>query len=256
MDYATFERTAQAAWTAIPDEYKAGVDGLVIERRAEPHPRFEGIWTLGYCDTEEYLSDFASADTVRSTIRLFFGSFRNLARQHGASFDWEAEIHETVEHELRHHLEALAGEDDLGDVDAAMDELFRRAEGERWDPWCFRWGERVAGGTWIVEDNAFIEVTLGKDTDLRAIDEVIAEWKGRAFAVPMPPELGDLTFVALYGLGEEPPYVELVLVQERSWWAQAKSIFGGSVTKVLEYEADVRWLDESEDGPRAPERGE
>jgi hypothetical protein len=115
MDFHTFQRTARAAWDAIPDEYKAGIDGFVVERRAKPHPTFDGIWTLGYCDTEQYLSDYVSADSLRSTIRLFWGSFRNLAKQHEGEFDWEAEIHETVEHELRHHLEALAGEDQLGE---------------------------------------------------------------------------------------------------------------------------------------------
>lgn len=256
MDYETFEKTAQAAWAQIPDEYKAGVDGLVIERRAEPHPSFEGIWTLGYCDTEQYLSDFVSSETLRSTIRLFWGSFRHLASRHHDDFDWEAEIHETVEHELRHHLEALAGEDQLGDVDAAMDQLFRRSEGEPWDPWCFRWGDRVGSGVWVVEDRAFIEMELPKEVDPASVEQVVAEWQGREFIVPMPPELGDLTFILLYGLGDQPPWVELVLIQERSWWAQTKSIFAGSMTKVLEYEADVEWVDgPGADGSLDEDRG-
>ena len=251
MDFRTFESTARAAFDAIPDEYRVGLDGLVVELRAEPHPQHPGIYTLGVCDTDEYPSDWVGPETVRSTVHLYFGSFKSLASSDDA-FDWEAEIQETIEHEVRHHLEALAGEDGLGGVDAAMEQLFRRGEGEDWDPWFFQSGDRGGGGLWIVEDHVFLEMEIPADQDPKLIGQLVAEWQGRAFAVPMPPKLGDLTYILLSGLGPEPPYVELVLIQERSWWARTRSIFQGSMTSVMEYEAVIEWTD----GPHADDRGQ
>ncbi len=43
-------------------------------------------------------------------IALYYGSFLAVADQ---GFDWEAEAWETLLHELRHHLESLAGREDL-----------------------------------------------------------------------------------------------------------------------------------------------
>ena len=242
MDFTTFETTARAAFDAIPDEFREGLDGLVIERRAEPHPSHPGIYTLGVCDTEEYPSDWSGPETLRSTVHLYYGSFKALARADD-DFDWAAEIHETVEHEVRHHLEALAGEDQLGGVDAAMDQLFRRGQGESWDPWLFQSGERAGRGVWVVEDHVFLEMEIGLDDDPKQISEIVADWQGRRFSVPMPHKLGDLTYILLAGLGPEPPFVELVLTQQRSWWARARSIFQGSMTSVMEYEAQIEWLD-------------
>lgn len=155
MKFDRFTRVAEAAFEAIPAEYRQGIDGLVVSREAEPHPELPDIWTLGVCETESYPSDWVGPDTTRSVVRLFYGSFRQLARL-DAEFDWTAEIHETVEHEVRHHLEWLAGGDELGDVDDAMDESFKRFEGLEWDPWYFQKGDRIGAGVYAVEDQSFI----------------------------------------------------------------------------------------------------
>lgn len=47
-------------------------------------------------------------------------------------FDWEGEIWETLLHELRHHLEFLAGRDDL--VAEDLEYLRRYREGKRRRP--------------------------------------------------------------------------------------------------------------------------
>ena len=157
MKFDHFSRSAEAAFEAIPAEYRAGIDGLVVSREAEPHPELPDIWTLGVCETESYPSDWVGPDTTRSVVRLFYGSFRQLARQ-DPDFDWMAEIHETVEHEVRHHLEWLAGGDELGDVDEAMDESFKRFEGLEWDPWYYQKGDRLAGGGFAVEDRRYMRI--------------------------------------------------------------------------------------------------
>jgi hypothetical protein len=47
-------------------------------------------------------------------ISLFYRTFRG-AWQDDAGFDWEAELKETIEHELEHHFAYLAGDDPMDD---------------------------------------------------------------------------------------------------------------------------------------------
>ena len=58
MKFKAFERAATEAWDAIPDEFKEGVDGVVVSRESVAHPTLPDIFTLGHCDTEAYASDF------------------------------------------------------------------------------------------------------------------------------------------------------------------------------------------------------
>ncbi|NIP79913.1 MAG: hypothetical protein GWM90_12100, partial [Gemmatimonadetes bacterium] len=156
MDLAAFEREATRVWEEIPDEYRSGVDGLVIDRGDRAHPTLPDIYTLGECLTESYPSDWGGPDTTRSVLVLYYGSFRRLDGL-DPEFDWEYEIWETVTHELRHHLESLALEDALEDVDYAMDENFKRFQGDPFDPYFFRSGEQVAPGVYEVERDIFLE---------------------------------------------------------------------------------------------------
>ena len=99
MKYSEFERIALDAFEAVPEQYREGIDGLVVSRETVAHPTLPDIYTLGHCDTESYPSDFVGPDTTRSVVILYYGSFKNLARK-DPDFDWEAEIHETVQHEI------------------------------------------------------------------------------------------------------------------------------------------------------------
>ncbi|MEQ9569314.1 MAG: metallopeptidase family protein [Longimicrobiales bacterium] len=241
MKFDRFESVAEAAFEAIPPEYRAGIDGLVVSREAMPHPELPDIWTLGMCDTESYPSDWVGPETTRSVVILYWGSFRNLARK-SPDFDWEAEIHETVEHEVRHHLEWLAGHDDLGDVDYAMDESFKRSDGLPWDPWFFQKGDRIEPGVYAVEDQVFVEVEL-TPADFETAATVEFAWRGSRWAIPRPPEQGDLHFVWVEGVDEAPPALEVVLVRRLRWWEEAKRLFGASRPRVLESEAEARRVD-------------
>lgn len=246
MKFERFQEVARAAFHAIPPEYRVGIDGLVVSREALPHPELPDIWTLGMCDTESYPSDWVGPDTTRSVVVLYWGSFRNLARL-DPDFDWEAEIHETVEHEVRHHLEWLAGHDDLGDVDYAMDESFKRSEGLPWDPWFYQKGDPVEAGVYAVEDQVFIELAMSPST-FQALDRVEFSWKGARWAVPRPAELGDLHFVWVDGVNEAPPALELVLLRTRSWWDEARRLFGATRPRVLESEARAMRVDPVPEG--------
>src|SRR5215204_3724898 len=128
MTLPEFEALAEKAWTEIPVDFKAGIDGLIIEKDAHSHPEHEDIFTLGECVTESYPSDFGGPDTIRSAVVLYYGSFREIAADDG-EFDWEHEIRETLQHELQHHLEHLADEDGLGDLDYAVEQNYHRLEG-------------------------------------------------------------------------------------------------------------------------------
>jgi hypothetical protein len=234
MTFDEFQRIAEAAFEAIPEEYRVGIDGLVVSREAVPHPELPDIWTLGMCDTESYPSDWVGPETTRSVVIVYWGSFRNLSRL-DPEFDWEAEIHETIEHEVRHHLEWLAGHDDLGDVDYAMDESFKRADGLPWDPWFFQKGEPVAPGVFALEERLFLEVELASDA-FEAADHIDFEWEGRLWRLPRPTELGDLHFIWVEGVVEAPRSMEVVLVRSLGTWDRFRRWVKRVGPRVLESE--------------------
>jgi len=200
-----------------------------------PHPELPDIFTLGHCDTESYPSEWVGPETTRSVVVLYYGSFRSVARQ-DPDFDWEAEIYETVEHEVRHHLESLADEDQLVGVDYVMDEDFKRSEGLDWDPWYYQRGEAAGQGVYVAEDHVFIEQewTAAAFERATAID---FDWKQASYRIARPEQLGDLHYVWLEGVEEAPPALELVLVRRRSWWEDVRRLAGASRPNVYESEA-------------------
>jgi len=157
LEFQEFERRAREIYDALPREFRRGVDGLVVSPERVSHPRIPDLCTLGECLTENHLSDFGSPDTTRSTIVLYWGSFSALAAG-DPGFDWQRELWETLTHELRHHLEWLAGEDSLEELDYAVLHASARAAGMSFDPWYYRRGERVSKGTFRVEDQLYVEL--------------------------------------------------------------------------------------------------
>jgi hypothetical protein len=235
VKFKDFERVAQEAFDAVPERYREGIDGLVVSRESLPHPKLRDVYTLGHCDTESYPSDWIGPDTTRSVVILYYGSFRNLARL-DPEFDWDAEIHETVEHEVRHHLESLASEDQLEGVDYAMDEDIKRAEGQDFDPWYYQRGDAAGSGVYVVEDRVFLEQEWS-EADFDASAGIRFRWHGRAYDVARPERLGDVHYVLLEGVEDAPPVLELVLVRRRSWWEDVKRLMGSTRPLVLESRA-------------------
>ncbi|MGD2046618.1 MAG: metallopeptidase family protein [Gemmatimonadota bacterium] len=236
MRFRDFERAAREAFDEIPGEYREGVDGLTIVRDAVRHPTLPGVVTLGECLTEEHPSDYGGPDTTRSTIALYWGSFRELAER-DADFDWDEELWETLTHELRHHLESLAGDDALEDADYAADELFKRQEGQPFDPWYYQRGEDLGGGVFVVEGGLYLE----ESWDGEAFERVSAlelGWRGHRYRIRRPAELGDVHFVWIEGPDFEEEDVELVLVRRRGWWEGLKGMLRPSGSpRVLQSEA-------------------
>jgi hypothetical protein len=235
VDFAEFERRARSAFEEIPESYREGVDGLTVTRDAPGHPELPGVFTLGECVTEEHLSDFGGPDTTRSVIALHWGSFRSLAEEN-PDFDWDDEIWETLTHELRHHLESLAGDAALEGVDYAADESFKRFAGETFDPWYYQHGEEVGDEVFQAERTRYFEQTWS-ESDYLDVGSLSLEWGGRHYSVQKPDRLGDVHFVLVEGLELGDESVEIVLVRRRTWWQEVKRAVGTSGLVILQSEA-------------------
>jgi len=244
MRFQDFERSARDAFEEIPEQYREGVDGLTVLRDTLSHPTLPEVFTLGHCLTEEHPSDYGGPDTTRSMIALYWGSFRALADQ-DPDFDWEGELWETLTHELRHHLESLAGDDALEDVDYAADELFKRQEGLPFDPWYYQRGEALGGGAYVVEGGYYLE-QLWDPREWEKVGAVSFTWHGSEFRIPRPAELGDVHFVLVLGSQpEDEQALELVLVRKRGWWEGLTGlVLPSRVASVLESEAEAERVSE------------
>ncbi len=237
MRFELFEAAARRFWHQIPEEYREGVEGVVVERRAVPHPKLRDIYTLGECLTESYPSSYEGPETLRSVLVLYYGSFQRLSRL-DPDFDWETEIWDTLTHELRHHLESLAAEDALEDVDYAVDENFKRLDGQPYDPLFFRAGEEVEPGVFVVEDDVFIERERGG-----GLPEAVDFRYGRApYRVRLAlDDAGDadVWLIRLTTGIDVPGEAYLALVRKAGFLESVRGIFSGRRARVREVEAEA-----------------
>src|SRR5690606_31907601 len=233
MDFESFERAARQEFERIPSQYKQGVDGLIVERDAKPHPEARDVYTLGECVTEAYPSDFGGPDTIRSSVVLYYGSFLRLSRL-DPDFDWEEELWETLMHELQHHLESLAADDSLIDLDYAVDQGFRRQDGEPFDALYYRAGEPLGDGWYRVEKELFLE--------REATDGAVEfELDGNLYRLEVPARRGDVTYIdVVEGLPDDAPLLTVVLLRPRSWRETLRSLFRGATPDVVEVEGAVQ----------------
>ena len=178
----------------IPDEFYDGIIEVTVSSRTSPHPTRGDIWTLGECIP---VSGDAPGE-VQSRIVLYHGSFATLASITDA-FDWVGEARETLQHELRHHIEWRARRAELEAYDRAAEENFARLDGEPFDPLFFLEGEQVAPAIYKVDDDWFLDrvvSTMPETTDV--------EWHGRRYEVTLP-EASLPAFVTLEELRDPPP---------------------------------------------------
>jgi hypothetical protein len=192
MTLQEFEHLARTIWAEIPQQYKQGTDGLIIEPGMHSHPEHEDFFTLGECVTEAYPSEFEGPDTTRSLVVLYFGSFRAVAAQ-DPEFEWEHEVNETLLHELQHHLEHLATDDSLEDFDYAVQENFRRVEGQPFDPLFYHAGVQLAAGCYRVEDDVFLEVETRSQSGMTHE----FSWGGAGYRVEIPESAADILYAVL-----------------------------------------------------------
>lgn len=120
MDYWLFCRWVEAMVARIPEELLRELNGgIQVEPRARRRPEDPpGVYLLG-----EYFSD----PYLGRRIVLYYGSFRRVMAGRPAA-EVRRQVWETLWHELRHHLEDLAGIDELGQED-------RRQLEALWERW-------------------------------------------------------------------------------------------------------------------------
>lgn len=242
MRFAEFEALAWQYWEEIPAQYREGVDGLVVERDARVHPSLPEVYTLGECLTESYPSEYGGPDTIRSAVVLYYGSFLRISRQ-SPDFDWEEELWETLTHELQHHLESLAREAALEGLDYAMDENFKRLEGEPFDPFFYRSGTALAPGGWQVERDTFLERKFRSEKEIGEPEgrglRLEFEWQGVSYDVVVKGPLGDVTFIWMEEEVERGPGEELylVLVRRRGTFRVLGALLSGRRLEVVEVAA-------------------
>ncbi|MEJ2665726.1 MAG: metallopeptidase family protein [Deinococcales bacterium] len=123
MTFEAFRAAVESMVEDIPEEFLQGLQGVHVMEEAVPEEDFEEVYRLGeYLDpgTPNFLGGQAG---LGRHIALYYGSFVAVADD---DFDWEAEIWETLTHELRHHVESLAGEDSLVQDDIEKQLRFER----------------------------------------------------------------------------------------------------------------------------------
>ncbi|OUM93461.1 MAG: hypothetical protein BAA04_10500 [Firmicutes bacterium ZCTH02-B6] len=120
VSYKQFRRMASRLLGRIPERFLIELNGgvNVLENAEQRDPDLPDVYVLG-----EYLED---PDGLGRMIVLYYGSFRALFGDEPVAV-WEAELWETLLHELRHHLESLAGVDDL-----EWEDMRQLAEFRRW----------------------------------------------------------------------------------------------------------------------------
>jgi hypothetical protein len=233
MRFESFQAAARRMWREIPAEFKAGVEGVVVERRAQAHPELPDIYTMGECLTESYPSGYEGPDTLRSVLVLYYGSFLRLSRL-DAEFDWEDEIWTTLTHELRHHLESLAAEDALEEADYAADENHKRLEGQPFDPYFFRSGEVVQPGVYLVDGDLFIEQSHAGGE--------LPEWLEFTYAharyrVPGPRGTADVWLIRLTAGIRSSGDAYLVLARRPGFLESLRALAAGRRARVRQVEA-------------------
>jgi hypothetical protein len=195
MRLREFVRAARREFEAVPEEFRRGVAGPVVVRRARRHPRLPGNYTLGQCVPVSPL--FTGDGPQESTVFLYYGSFVACAMRDPA-FDVAAEIRETVRHEILHHVEDRAGAPDLRNEDAAEEQNEFRLAGEPFDPGFHRLGTREGDGLWRVGPDLFLEAVLrGREVETARREGLAVRWEGSTYRVD-PEELARLpAFVPL-----------------------------------------------------------
>lgn len=247
MTFEEFESEAHRMWGEIPPEYKEGIDALVVKPEAERHPEHDDYFTMGMCFTEPYPSDFGGPETTRSILAIFHGSFEKVASD-DPNFPWRDELWETITHELRHHLEFLADDDELEGVDYALEESYKRGRDLAFDPWYFQRGLPLAPGVTRVEYDVYVEQRWEEEDFLR-VATLEFEWDGRLWSLPRPDALGDLHFVWVDGVDAGGGSLQLVLVRAVPFWERVRRIWRREAIRLLESEGMAEVIGEAPGSP-------
>lgn len=156
--FEDFSARAQAIVRAMPERFLEGIESVDVHREAKHDPVLPGVVLLGECATSP-LSALAQEEAFRSTVHVYYGSFVDMAGK-DARFDVDAELVETLEHEVQHHIEDRAGVKALADADDLFEQHARFKAGLDTQPGWYRQGEPVGPRTWAVDLDLFVELPL------------------------------------------------------------------------------------------------
>jgi len=126
MTFDEFKAALAEMVDEIPDEFLRELQGVHALPEVRLEEGFHEVYRMGeYLDPgpESFLS---AGEGLGRHVALYHGSFARIAEE-DPSFDWEAELWETLTHELRHHVESLAGDVSLIEDDLRRDRAFREA---------------------------------------------------------------------------------------------------------------------------------
>lgn len=91
----------------IPQELFNGLNlGVVLSPDRQVDDDEKDFYIMG-----EYIQDALGCQVI-----LYYGTFKYFFKGEPLT-DWQDEILSTLKHELRHHIEALAGQEDLADME-------------------------------------------------------------------------------------------------------------------------------------------
>jgi hypothetical protein len=203
MRLADFESIVRRLAGEIPAEFLDGVLEVTVSPRTLPHPTRGEIWTLGEC-----IPVAGEGGEVQSRVVLYHGSFAALATLDD-EFDWVQEAQETLEHEIRHHLEWRANRDELEELDRAAEANFARHDGDAFDPLFFLHGDSPVPGVYQVEGDWFLDHVVTS-----VPSEVSFVWHGATYRAAVPRDATLPAFLTVSNL-DHPPPGEVVLVLRR-----------------------------------------
>ena len=116
MDLKAFTRLASELAEKLPQRLLRDLNGgISVQAAAKPDGKY---WLMG-----EYIEDLV----LGNVIFIYYGSFREVLGD-APRAEWEDELEETIVHELRHHVESLAGVDYLAREEEM--EYLQDADGE------------------------------------------------------------------------------------------------------------------------------
>lgn len=123
MNFKEFQRLIEEMVADIPPEFMEGLQGVHVIEEVKEEEGYDDVVRMG-----EYLdpgpADFLGAgEGLGRHVAIYYGSFATIAAD-DPDFDWEEEAWETLTHELRHHVESLAGEDFLVQDDVEQAKAF------------------------------------------------------------------------------------------------------------------------------------
>ncbi len=125
MTYEAFKALVEGMVDEIPDTFLKGLQGVHVIEEPKPEDGYVDVWRLGeYLDpgTEDFLG---AGEGLGRHVAIYYGSFVEVG-DGDPSFDWEEEAWETLTHELRHHVESLAGDGRLIEQDVMDAQGFER----------------------------------------------------------------------------------------------------------------------------------